>query len=559
MLRNLHVKNLALMDEMEVEFEEGLNILTGETGAGKSLIIGSINMALGQKVTREMIKEGADYALVELIFEVQNEDIVAKLKEMDIFPEDGQIIMSRKITGGRSVAKINSESVSAAKVKEAAQLLIDIHGQHEHQSLTKKKMQLSLLDDYAGGEIVKVKAKVKSLYEEYISLKKELEAKDIDKEQQKRELSFLEYEIDEIERAGLRPGEDEELEESYKKMVNGKKIAEACGLAYRMTSDGTESATEQTGRALREISSVTGYDTQLESLEEQLTQIDSLLNDFNREMAAYLEGLEFEEEEFYQVETRLDEINRLKSKYGDTIEEILEVKAEKESRRERLLDYDAYLKELKERLKAVEGDLDKASEKLSKVRQKHAKELSVLIREHLLDLNFETVSLTMHFEKMEHFTANGYDEAEFLISTNPGEEPKSLGKVASGGELSRIMLALKTVLAGDDEIETLIFDEIDTGISGRTAQKVSEKMNLIGKSHQVICITHLPQIAAMADTHFLIEKQVEDGKTRSEIQKLKEEESVTELARMLGGVSITETVLKNAKEMKELASKTKKS
>lgn len=559
MLRNLHVKNLALMDEMEVEFEEGLNILTGETGAGKSLIIGSINMALGQKVTREMIKEGADYALVELIFEVQNEDTVAKLKEMDIFPEDGQIIMSRKITGGRSVAKINSESVSAAKVKEAAQLLIDIHGQHEHQSLTKKKMQLSLLDDYAGGEIVKVKAKVKSLYEEYISLKKELEAKDIDKEQQKRELSFVEYEIDEIEKAGLRPGEDEELEESYKKMVNGKKIAEACGLAYRMTSDGTESATEQTGRALREISSVTGYDTQLESLEEQLTQIDSLLNDFNREMAAYLEGLEFEEEEFYQVETRLDEINRLKSKYGDTIEEILEVKAEKESRRERLLDYDAYLKELKERLKAVEGDLDKASEKLSKVRQKHAKELSALIREHLLDLNFETVSLTMHFEKMQHFTANGYDEAEFLISTNPGEEPKSLGKVASGGELSRIMLALKTVLAGDDEIETLIFDEIDTGISGRTAQKVSEKMNLIGKSHQVICITHLPQIAAMADTHFLIEKQVEDGKTRSEIQKLKEEESVTELARMLGGVSITETVLKNAKEMKELASKTKKS
>lgn len=559
MLRNLHVKNLALMDEMEVEFEEGLNILTGETGAGKSLIIGSINMALGQKVTREMIKEGADYALVELIFEVQNEDTIAKLKEMDIFPEDGQIIMSRKITGGRSVAKINSESVSAAKVKEAAQLLIDIHGQHEHQSLTRKKMQLSLLDDYAGAEVVKSKAKVKSLYEEYISLKKELEAKDIDKEQQKRELSFLEYEINEIEKAGLRPGEDEELEETYKKMVNGKKIAEACGLVYRMTSGGAESATEQTGRALREISSVTSYDAELESLEEQLIQVDSLLNDFNREMAAYLGGLEFEEEEFYEVENRLDEINHLKSKYGDTIEEILAVKAEKESRRERLLDYDAYLKELKERFKTVEADLDKASAKLSKTRQKQAKELSALIREHLLDLNFETVSLTMHFEKTQHFTANGYDEAEFLISTNPGEEPKSLSKVASGGELSRIMLALKTVLAEDDAIETLIFDEIDTGISGRTAQKVSEKMNLIGKNHQVICITHLPQIAAMADTHFLIEKQVEDGKTRSKIQKLKAEESVTELARMLGGVSITETVLKNAKEMKELASKTKKS
>ncbi len=559
MLRNLHVKNLALMDEMEVEFEEGLNILTGETGAGKSLIIGSINMALGQKATREMIKEGADYALVELIFEVQNEDTMEKLKELDIFPEDGQIIMSRRITGGRSVAKINSESVSAAKVKEAAQLLIDIHGQHEHQSLTKKKMQLSLLDDYAGKEAAEAKVRVKKLYESYIALKRELEEKDIDKEQQKREMSFLEYEINEIEKAGLRPGEDEELEESYRRMVNGKKIAEACGAAYRMTSDSAESATEQTGRALRELNGVISYDANLESLEEQLTQIDSLLGDFNREMADYLESLEFEEEEFYETENRLDEINRLKSKYGDTVEQILEVKAEKENRREALLDYDAYLKELKERLRSVEEDLEKASAKLSKIRQKYAKELSALIREHLLDLNFETVELTMHFEKTGHFTANGYDEAEFLISTNPGEELKPLGKIASGGELSRVMLALKTVLAEDDEIETLIFDEIDTGISGRTAQKVSEKMNLIGRNHQVICITHLPQIAAMADTHFLIEKQVEDGRTRSEIQKLREEESVTELARMLGGVSITETVLKNAKEMKELASKTKKS
>lgn len=559
MLRNLHVKNLALMDEMEVEFDEGLNILTGETGAGKSLIIGSINMALGQKATREMIKEGADYALVELIFEVQNEDTMEKLKELDIFPEDGQIIMSRRITGGRSVAKINSESVSAAKVKEAAQLLIDIHGQHEHQSLTKKKMQLSLLDDYAGKEAAEAKVRVKKLYESYIALKRELEEKDIDKEQQKREMSFLEYEINEIEKAGLRPGEDEELEESYRRMVNGKKIAEACGAAYRMTSDSAESATEQTGRALRELNGVISYDANLESLEEQLTQIDSLLGDFNREMADYLESLEFEEEEFYETENRLDEINRLKSKYGDTVEQILEVKAEKENRREALLDYDAYLKELKERLRSVEEDLEKASAKLSKIRQKYAKELSALIREHLLDLNFETVELTMHFEKTGHFTANGYDEAEFLISTNPGEELKPLGKIASGGELSRVMLALKTVLAEDDEIETLIFDEIDTGISGRTAQKVSEKMNLIGRNHQVICITHLPQIAAMADTHFLIEKQVEDGRTRSEIQKLREEESVTELARMLGGVSITETVLKNAKEMKELASKTKKS
>ena len=559
MLRNLHVKNLALIDEMEVEFEEGLNILTGETGAGKSLIIGSINMALGQKVPKEMIKEGADYALVELIFEVKSEDTIRRLQEMDIFPEDGMVIMSRKITGGRSVAKINSESISAAKVKEAAQLLIDIHGQHEHQSLTEKKMQLALLDDYAKEETQKVKAEVKKRYEEYSSILKELEEKDIDKEQQQRELSFLEFEIQELEDACLREGEDEELEKTYRKMLNGKKIAEACGAAYRLTSENGESASDQIGRALREISAVTSCDAELQPLEEQLEQLDGLLNDFNRDMSSYLSGLEFEEEDFYESEKRLDELNHLKSKYGDTIEKVLEAKEEKIQRRDELLDYDAYLNQLKEQKKASEEALEKASKKLSKIRKKYAKELCRQVTEHLLDLNFETVDLSMEFEQTTHFTSNGYDEVEFLISTNPGETPKPLGKIASGGELSRIMLALKTVLANNDEIETLIFDEIDTGISGRTAQKVSEKMDLIGRNHQVICITHLPQIAAMADTHFLIEKTVESGRTTSKIHRLPQEESVAELARMLGGVSITETVLENAKEMKELAAKTKKS
>lgn len=559
MLRNLHVKNLALIDEMEVEFEEGLNILTGETGAGKSLIIGSINMALGQKVPKEMIKEGADYALVELIFEVKSEDTIRRLQEMDIFPEDGMVIMSRKITGGRSVAKINSESISAAKVKEAAQLLIDIHGQHEHQSLTGKKMQLALLDDYAKEETQKVKAEVKKRYEEYSSILKELEEKDIDKEQQQRELSFLEFEIQELEDACLREGEDEELEKTYRKMLNGKKIAEACGAAYRLTSENGESASDQIGRALREISVVTSCDAELQPLEEQLEQLDGLLNDFNRDMSSYLSGLEFEEEDFYETEKRLDELNHLKSKYGDTIEKVLEAKEEKIQRRDELLDYDAYLNQLKEQKKASEEALEKASKKLSKIRKKYAKELCRQVTEHLLNLNFETVDLSMEFEQTTHFTSNGYDEVEFLISTNPGETPKPLGKIASGGELSRIMLALKTVLANNDEIETLIFDEIDTGISGRTAQKVSEKMDLIGRNHQVICITHLPQIAAMADTHFLIEKTVESGRTTSKIHRLPQEESVAELARMLGGVSITETVLENAKEMKELAAKTKKS
>lgn len=559
MLRNLHVKNLALIDELEVDFEQGLNILTGETGAGKSLIIGSIGMALGEKVPKEMIKENADFALAELVFEVTGEEKTEKLKALDIYPEDGLVIMSRKISGGRSIAKINSESVSAAKLREVSELLIDIHGQHEHQSLTQKKHQLALLDEYAKEDIGELKVSVKSSYEAYMAVLRELEEKDLDEEQQKRELSFLEFELQEIEGANLKIGEDSELEEQYQKLVNHKKIMDSCMMARQQTAGEGDSATEQLGRAVRELSTVSGYDERLQELEEQLAEIDNLLNDFNRELADYMGESEFAEESFYETEKRLDEINHLKSKYGNTIEKILEVKEEKETRVQELQDYDAYLLGLKEREKVLKEELELYSNKLSEMRKKYAKELTALVEEHLKELNFETVRFEMRFEKMDHFTANGTDDAQFLISTNPGEEVKPLGSIASGGEISRIMLALKTVLAENDEIDTLIFDEIDTGISGRTAQKVSEKMNLIGRNHQVICITHLPQIAAMADTHFLIEKQVEGGATHSRIVKMKEEESVEELARMLGGVTITETVLENAREMKNLAAKTKNS
>ena len=559
MLRNLHVKNLALIDELEVDFEQGLNILTGETGAGKSLIIGSIGMALGEKVPKEMIKENADFALAELVFEVTGEEKTEKLKALDIYPEDGLVIMSRKISGGRSIAKINSESVSAAKLREVSELLIDIHGQHEHQSLTQKKHQLALLDEYAKEDIGELKVAVKSSYEAYTAVLRELEEKDLDEEQQKRELSFLEFELQEIEGANLKIGEDSELEEQYQKLVNHKKIMDSCMMAHQQTAGEGDSATEQLGRAVRELSTVSGYDERLQELEEQLAEIDNLLNDFNRELADYMGESEFAEESFYETEKRLDEINHLKSKYGNTIEKILEVKEEKETRVQELQDYDAYLLGLKEREKVLKEELELYSNKLSEMRKKYAKELTALVEEHLKELNFETVRFEMRFEKMDHFTANGTDDAQFLISTNPGEEVKPLGSIASGGEISRIMLALKTVLAENDEIDTLIFDEIDTGISGRTAQKVSEKMNLIGRNHQVICITHLPQIAAMADTHFLIEKQVEGGATHSRIVKMKEEESVEELARMLGGVTITETVLENAREMKNLAAKTKNS
>lgn len=464
------------------------------------------------------------------------------------------MIFSRKIVNGRGAAKVNAETMPASKVREIASILIDIHGQHEHQSLLSARKHLEILDAYAADALKETKTEVEKNYREYRSLLEELQEADVDEEERLREISFLEYEIAEIENAALQQGEDEELEADYRRFGNGKKIMEAVGIAYQSTGGGTDSASDLTGRALRELGAVSSYDDKIRELEQQLLEIDNLLNDFNREIADYAEDTEFDDETFSQIEKRLDEVNRLKAKYGGTIPEILHALEEKRARHLKLADYDCYLKELQSRVEQARKKLDKSCAEVSAIRQDYAKKLTIAVTEALKDLNFLDVRFEMQFERAKDYTANGYDMAEFLISTNPGEPVKTLGKVASGGELSRIMLAIKTILAEEDAIETLIFDEIDTGISGRTAQMVSEKMNVLGRNHQIICITHLPQIAAMADAHYLIQKSVKNQTTVSTIRRLEETESVDELARMLGGVEITETVRENAREMKVLAS-----
>ncbi len=553
MLQSLHVKNLALIDEAEVNFERGLNILSGETGAGKSIIIGSVNLALGEKASKDMVRKDADYALVELIFHIKNTHILEKLKELEVYPEDGEVIMTRKIMSGRSVCRINSETVSASHLRSVASLLIDIHGQHEHQSLLSKKNHLKYLDDYAGEELAKEKRALLLEYREYQEKKKKLDEASLDEEQQARELSFLQYEIDEIEQAGLVTGEDEELETAYRKLSNGRRIMEAAGTAYELTGNAMENASDMIGHALRELISVSEYDETIQGLSDQLGELDSLLSDFNHELSGYLSDADFSEELFAQTEKRLDEINHLKSKYGDSIQKILAQKEEKQARVDQLTNYDIYRKNLEDDYRKSKEIVKKRSDKISSIRKKYAKTLVKEVTQSLIDLNFLDVQFDMRFEATDHFTQNGIDDARFYISTNPGEDLKPLEQIASGGELSRIMLALKTVLAENDDIETLIFDEIDSGISGRTAQMVAEKMNTTGRNHQIICITHLPQIAAMADQHFLIEKMAENGNTVSQIRMLDEKESVTELARMLGGVKITDTVLQSAQEMKEMA------
>lgn len=553
MLQSLHVRNLALIDETEVEFAEGLNVLSGETGAGKSIIIGSMNLALGEKVPKEMLRDNGESAFVELIFGVENEKLKQKLLALDVEPEDDMVILSRKITSGRAVGRINGEAASASRMREVASLLIDIHGQHEHQSLLSKKRHLEILDEYAGEMLEARKQELAVCYQEYRKLREQWEHSNLDREEQRRELSFLEYEVNEIQKANVTPGEDEQLEADYRKFSNGRKIIEALNNAHGATGGDEQSAAELVGYAIRQLSSISEYDRKIASMEEQLAELEDLLGDFNHEISAYLSDSEFDEEVFVATQRRLDEINHLKSKYGNSIEEILEECTRKQQRIEVLTDYDNYLSDLSNKLNKQEKQLNKLCEEVSKIRQEQAAVLAEAIRSALADLNFLNVEFTMEFQRTSSYTANGYDDAQFLISTNPGEPPKPLEKVASGGELSRIMLAIKTIMADQDEIGTLIFDEIDSGISGRTAQMVAEKMNVLGRSHQIICITHLPQIAAMADHHFLIEKSVENESTVSRIYRLDENASIKELARMLGGVEITDTVLQNAKEMKDLA------
>ena len=557
MLQYLHVKNLALIDEIEVEFGRGLNILTGETGAGKSIILGSVNLALGGRYTKDILRQGTRYGLVELTFSVESERQIRRLKELDVYPEDGFVTLQRRLMEGRSVSKINGETVQMATLKAVSAILIDIHGQHEHQSLLYKKNHLAIVDAFAGEETKKQKEKVAETWQQYKGKIRELSEAGTNGSERAKELAFLKFEVDEIVRAELKEHEDEELEACYRRMCNGKKIAQSVAECYQYTGEDGESASEKLGRALRTLSEAVDADEQLSQLYTQLADVDNLLNDFNHELAEYQKNCEFSDEEFYETEKRLNEINHLKTKYGNSYEEIMAYCKKQEERIGILENYDTYMQELEKSCEQLSQKYLELAGKLSALRQKKAKMLEKKIQKGLEDLNFEQVQFEIHFAEKKEYAKDGIDDVEFRISLNQGQPVKPLTEVASGGELSRIMLAIKAVMADKDEIETLIFDEIDVGISGRTAQKVSEKMALIGKEHQVICITHLAQIAAMEDRHFLIEKKTEDAVTRTKIYPLNEENSVEELARILGGARITDTVVQSAREMKNLASQMK--
>ena len=555
MLEGLHVKNLVIIDEAEVSFGEGLNILTGETGAGKSVIIGSINLALGAKAGKNLVRAGKDSGFVELIFSV-NEHTEKKLENLDIVPEDGLVVITRKFTADRNISKINGEIVTLSKVREAASLLLDIHGQTENQTLLLPKNHLEILDRYCKDEVKPLKSKLKELVCNYKEKENELLEYSDDEALLSRELDFLKYECGEIKKAKLIKGEEEELDKKVRKYAASSKIINLVEEARKNLSD-NGGADDSIGNIVRTISRLSDVDEGAQELLNQISDIESLLNDFEHSLSDYADDNVFDEADFMQSETRLDKIRGIFAKHGGTYETTLDFFDTSVKQIEKLEHASEYKEKLSTEVEILKKNILSECDKLTAVRKKGAVELAERVKQALADLNFLQVEFEAEFTKAKDFTSKGNDEIIFKISVNPGEPVRSISEIASGGELSRIMLAIKSVMADTDEIPTLIFDEVDTGISGRTAQMVAEKMALLSAKRQLIAITHLAQIAAMADNHCLIEKKLDECHTSTGIRKLNETEEVMELARILGGVAITENVVNSAKEMKKLASDTK--
>ena len=562
MLLDLKVKNFALIEKLEINFKKGLNVLTGETGAGKSIIIGALEMLLGGRASREVIRNGKDKAYIEAVYEPEKLDLINnKLEEYGIEPDEDILLLSREIKRtGRNRSRINGQLATLSMVSNVSSYLVDIHGQHEHQSLLDVKLHLDFLDDFIGEKIISLKEKVTNKYNEIKNINKKLQEMEIDEGEKARELDLLEFQINEIENANLKTGEFKKLEKKYKKLSNAEDIFATTGMIYNdINGDdfNNNGILDKIGHFMTELDSLKEYDDKLDSFHSQMENIYYTLQDLGYEIREYNENLDFDKKRLKEIEDRLDTINNLKKKYGETIEEILEYNQKMKKRRNELVSQEDLINELKEKRKNIKAEYYNKAEELSKIRKNSAKNLEEKIKDELTDLAMEDVLFKVKFEEKD-LAGDGIDDIEFMISPNPGEDLKPLAKIASGGELSRIMLAFKKIIAEIDKVDTLIFDEVDSGVGGKTAQKMAEKLAVIGSKRQVICITHLPQIASMSDNHFYINKTAENGKTYTNINKLNGKEKPKELARMLGGVKMTDTTLDHAEEMIKLAEKKKK-
>lgn len=548
MLINLHIVNLALIDELDIDFRSGLNILTGETGAGKSIIIGSIGIGLGGRYDTSLLRDAEKDGLVELLFSV-DERITKLLAEEEIEVEDGEVLVSRRLTGGRSINRINDKTVTLAKLRKVSECLISLHAQHEQRTLLKASKHLELVDKFSE-DISSIKMKVSDIYKEYKNVTDKLGEMTLDETERAKKLDYIRYEINDIESARLTVGEDAELEDIYKKASNAQEIAEITGETMGLVGyDSDRSAGSQLSRAVRTLSGLTKLDPGAEELVKTLTDIDTLMSDFASQLSDYASDMEYDEETLRSTEERLNLINTLKARYGSSIEDVMDTLGKLKAEEEELSSYEETIASLEKEQSKLLTSLEKESDKLTKARKKSAKELCKTIAEAMKDLNFERVCFDMEFGRLSDYTSNGIDTAQFIISTNVGEDMKPLVDTASGGELSRVMLAIKSVLSESDDTPTLIFDEIDVGISGITAEKVGSMMHKLAESRQIISITHLPQIAAAADSAYVIEKKVVGEKTHTNIRGLDTEGRVLELARLLGGAKVTDSVIATAREM----------
>lgn len=560
MLLQLDIQNIALIDKLSLEIAPGLNVLTGETGAGKSILIDSINAVLGERVSKDIIRNGKDRAVIEAVFGYDNMVMDNILQQMGIETEDGNIIISREISlSGKNTCRINGRLVNVSVLKQVGEMLLDIHGQHDNQSLLKTESHVELLDAFGGTAVEEVKTEYSELFAQYKSIRAKLRGLEGDKGEIARRMDMLNFQIDEIRNARLKIGEDESLSRQRQVLANSEKIMNSINKAYGLLNEGGDngnSALYNSNKALQELSNILRYDQALIPVSEKLESIVYQLEDVCEELRAKREDDGFNPEMLSSIEERLDIIARLKRKYGSTVEEVLEFFRSSQKEYEELLQSESIAEELNKGLSDILLKLNSKAGKLHAERVKAAAILEKSITWELENLEMKNSSFKANIifdEAAQHYTKNGLDTVEFLISSNMGEPLKPLSKIASGGEMSRIMLAIKTILANVDEIPTLIFDEIDTGISGKAAQKVGEKLSYISKTHQVLCVTHLSQLAAMADNHLFIEKNSNDVNTFTTVRYLDKKGRVEEIARIIGGSDITALALKHAEELIEAA------
>ena len=554
MLNRISIKNVAVISALDVSMNSGVTVLTGETGAGKSIIIDSINMILGERTNKEIVRYGADKAAVQAVFDNPPKSVLEVLNENDIDFEDDEIIISRQITAeGKSTARINGVIVPLAILREIAGGLINIHGQHDNQALLNPKKHINFLDEYAqcGAEI----EEYKELHEKLCGIEREIKKLSVDEQTKVQRMDLLEYQVNEIKSANLTDGEEEDLKEQLVICENAEKITVALESAYSSVYDSPEgmSAYDSLSAAVESLAEVAEINPVIKSAYDALSSAMYAAEDAAHEIKEFASSVEYDEQTLNDIEERLDIISKLKRKYGSTIAEILEFGKRAEEELNTIKTGDERLEELKFKLVQVTAETTAAGGRLTEIRKAKAAELSEKITQSLSELNMENAALEISVINGGEFYENGMDTVEFMIRTNPGEPMKPLAKIASGGELSRVILAIKSIMADSDSVDTMIFDEIDTGVSGAAASKITQKLVQIGKNKQVICITHLPQLAAAANTHYLIVKNSDGDMASTTLQELSSVQRETELARIIDGTNITELSLSHARQMLENA------